>query len=163
MTYDFMFSSMLDTRHDILTSYFLCLTHSSMKNIQISSGMKFPTFVFFSFQTKNVTIWSCHHLKNIIIFKWNEKCHHLTVSPFEIIYGFSYQFENVTIWICHHLKTFQTSHHIGMKAHFLFSQFFSDQAFIWWQMSPYECLVWKFSHLSPKNGFQMVTIRKVLP
>ena len=95
------------------------------KNIQISSGMKFPTFVFFSFQTKNVTIWSCHHLKNIIIFKWNEKCHHLTVSPFEIIYGFSYQFENVTIWICHHLKTFQTSHHIGMKAHFfIFTIFF---------------------------------------
>ena len=106
-----------------------------MKNIQISSGMKLLLFCIFSFQAKNVTIWSCHHLKNIKIFKWSEKCHHLTVSPFEIIYGFSYQFENVTIWICHHLKTFQTSHHIGMKAHFLFSQFFSDQAFIWWQMS----------------------------
>ena len=143
----------------VMTSYY----GSSMKKHSDQQWYEIPNFCIFSFQTKNVTIWSCHHLKNIIIFKWNEKCHHLTVSPFEIIYGFSYQFENVTIWICHHLKTFQTSHHIGMKAHFLFSQFFSDQAFIWWQMSPYECLVWKFSHLSPKNGFQMVTIRKVLP
>ena len=93
----------------------------------------------YSCQTKNVTIWLCHHLKWNWLFISNWICHHLNMSPFEIVSNQSPSWsENENI----HL---------------------SYQVFIWWHLSPYEDLVWNLFTSVTKKPFHMVMIRSGLP
>ena len=89
----------------------------------------------YSYQTQIVTIWSCHHLKLISFFISNQICHDLIMSPYENNSNQSPSWsENEII----HL---------------------SDQAFIWWYLSPYEGLIWKLFISVTKKPFHMVMIR----
>ena len=118
------------------------------------------------------SIQTANGMKCIIIFHFisNQICHHLIVSPYEIILfilvepkmspfdrvtiwnetDYSFQIEFVTIRTGHHLKLFQTGHHLDLKMRIFTFHIKHSYGDICHHMKTWSE---NFSYLSPKNPF----------